>query len=520
MTKQWVNKAWNTMKCVYSTALLLFSIVIVMAAIATSSTQLSQDVHPALAYVVIWTAVLWLSMVEGGQAALVGLPPVDKDLYQTSHVQAHVCTRLAHAGDNLDRYLIGRQFLVVLIVFCINLSGLPLPGTNVLGLPDLVQSIFLDSGVALIVMTANIGQLMSQVIASHCMLDYINNYLALGTLYIALAIEYSGLLHAVYVAQMLFRYISGKEFKSREEQRTDFQDMFFYGRVYMSLVILAFAFAVTLKALFDGNTTMWVNVPPVVSVILFLVLMTIVGILEGMQIAFYAVAKLSKDEQDKHPVAMMTCDLLFQNEGQRNLPGFMIGRQVCVTMCFFFIARVTTINVDEDEDNIFGVSDAAQSFFNTGLLGALITTIVASLSWQLVASTFPVAFLSNYIVYIMLRFCLLLEATGVCSASWVLARIQQKVLRFQKDEVYIGTPEERAAKNQEDNEEALDVNPGHLFPGVPVMPRNVTRYRRTKQLSVRFGQELFPSETTPNSDVLAAGGDDDDCEAIVGVLTP
>jgi Silicon transporter len=167
------------------------------------------------------------------------------------------------------------------------------------------------------------------------------------------------------------------------------------------------------------------------------------------------------------------------------------------------------------------VSDVVQSFFNTGLLGALITTIVASLSWQLVASTFPVAFLSNYMVYLVLRFCLLLEATGICSASWVLAWLQRKFSKFQVDEVYIGTPEERAAKNQEDNEEALDVSPGHLFPGVPVMPRNVTRYRRTKQLSVRYGDELFPgeeetttrSETSPTQDVLAAA-------ATGGVIAP
>ena len=468
-----------------------------MAAIAEQSTQVSQDVHSALAFVIIWLAVIWLSMVEGGQAALVGLPPVEKDLYKESHPKTYKCTIIAHKGDNLDRYLIGRQYLVILIVFIINLCGRPLPGTTVLGLPEVVETIFLDSGVAMILMTTNIGQLASQVNASHCMLDFINNYFALFTLYIALAIEFSGLLHAVYVVQMFFRYVSGKEFKSNEENRSDFQDMFFYGRVYMSLTILGFSFAVTLKALFDGNTTMWESVPPAASVVLFFVLMAIVGMLEGMQIAFYAVAKLAKDEQDKHPVAMKTCDLLFKGEG-RNLPGFMIGRQICVTMCFFFIARVTTINVDVDagEDTIFGVSNGAQRFFNTGLLGALITTIVGSLSWQLVASTFPVAFLSNYCVYILLRFCLLLEATGVCSASWVLAWLEKRVWGFKVDEEYIGTPEERAERNQQDNEETLDVNPGHLFPGVPVMPRSVTRYRRTKQLSVRPGEALFPTDET------------------------
>lgn len=491
--KKNVGIAIQVFKCTYSTALLLFSIVIIMAAIYDRSTEISQDVHSALAYIIIWVAVIWLSMVEGEQAGLVGLGPVDKELYKESHPITYKCTSLAQKGDNLDRFLIGRQFMVILIVFVINLSGRPLPGTHVLNMPDVLQKIFLDSGVAMILMTTNIGQLVSQVNASQCMLDYMNNYLAVFTLYVALLIEFSGLLHAVYVLRMFFSYFSGKQFESKEEPRSDFRAMFFFGRIYMSLAILGFSFAVTLKALFEGKTTMWPNVPPAVSVVVFFLLMGIVGMLEGMQIAFYAVAKLSKDEQDKHPTAMKTCDLLFRKDG-RNLPGFMIGRQICVTMCFFFIARVTTINVEiGQEENIFGVSDGMQRLFNSGLLGALITTIVGSLSFQLVASTFPVTFLTNYLVYILLRFCLFLEDTGICSASWVLAWIHEKVGRLQKDEVYIGTPEQRAANDHRDDEDALEVKSGHLFPGVPTIPRNVQRYRRVKkQLSVKLGDELFP----------------------------
>jgi hypothetical protein len=62
----------------------------------------------------------------------------------------------------------------------------------------------------------------------------------------------------------------------------------------------------------------------------------------------------------------------------------------------FFIARVTSLNVDVDagEETLWGVSVAWQKFFNTGLLGAIITTIVA-IAWQLVASAFPLAFLST-----------------------------------------------------------------------------------------------------------------------------
>jgi silicon transporter len=447
-------------KYAYSTGLLIFSIVIVMALIFGEDTKLSQDVHPALAFCVICFALIWLAMVEGGQGALVGLAPVQKDLYVDSHPITHKCTTLAHKGDNLDRYLIGRQFLVVLIVFVTNMSGAALKDAEVLGLPDVVQKIFLESGVAMILMTVIVGQLTSQVNAAHCMLDYINTYFMLFTLYVALAIEFSGMLHCVYLVQMLFAKLAGKPVISQEAPRTPIRKFFFWLRIVMSLVILGFSFAVTLTALFDGKTTMWEGIPSAVSVILFFVLMSIVGMLEGMQVAFFAVVKLTKEEQAEHPVALKTCELIFSG---RNLPGFMIGRQICVTMCFFIIARVTTLDVDVDagDETVFGVSAGLQEFFNTGLLGAIITTIVASITWQLVASAFPVAFLSNPVVYLLLRACLILESSGICSAAWFFASIHKRIVGFQVDEVYIGTPEERAAKHKEDKDEDLHVEAGH-----------------------------------------------------------
>jgi hypothetical protein len=105
------------------------------------------------------------------------------------------------------------------------------------------------------------------------------------------------------------------------------------------------------------------------------------------------------------------------------------------------------IGVDE---NIFGVSDPVQKFFNMGFLGAIITTILASISWQLVASAFPLEFLSNPAVYFFLQACLLLEATGICAGAWFLGIIHKKVSGFQLDEVYIGTPEERMAMDKGD----------------------------------------------------------------------
>merc|ERR1712232_1238229 len=108
----------------------------------------------------------------------------------------------------------------------------------------------------------------------------------------------------------------------------------------------------------------------------------------------------------------------------------------------------TTIKLNEGDSNIFGASNGLQTFFETGLLGALITTIVAPITWQLVASAFPMTFLSSPVTYVFLRFCLFLEWTGLCQGSWVVARIHRYIVGFQKDQVYIGTAEERADKKR------------------------------------------------------------------------
>lgn len=282
------------------------------------------------------------------------------------------------------------------------------------------------------------------------MLDYINNHFMTFTLWVALLIEKTGVMHTSYLLQYFFYWIAGKPVETNEAPRTPLQAAFFWGRCLWSVAILAFALAVTLQGLFKGKTTMWEGVPDGVAVVLFFLLMSVVGMFEGMQIAFFAVAKLPKKDRGDHPMAMKTCELLFRGEG-RNLPGFMVGRQMCVTLCFFVIARVTTLDVEIGvDDNIFGVSDGIQRFFNMGFLGAIITTILGSISWQLVASAFPIAFLTNPLVYVFLRAALLLEATGVCAGAWFLGMIHKKLAGFQLDEVYIGTPEERAAMDKAD----------------------------------------------------------------------
>uniref|UniRef100_A0A7S3KWK6 Silicon transporter n=1 Tax=Amphora coffeiformis TaxID=265554 RepID=A0A7S3KWK6_9STRA len=443
------NSAFSFLKYAYSMCLLLFSIYLVVAAIFSKQTKIAESTRSTLSFGVIVALILWLGMMEGGQGCLVGLQPIDKTLYEHSHPITLKCTTVAHKGDNMYRFIVGRQFLVVLVVFFINLCGSVVKDLSLNGIPDIVITLTLGTGFPTILMTVILGQLTSQVNATKCMLDFVNTYFMLFTTWVSLAIEMSGLLHAVYLVQYIFAAFSGKPVASNEPPRDSWSNVLFWIRVSLSSGILCFAFAVTLSAIFNGQTTMYANVPPTASIIVFLVLMCFVGLMEGMQIALFAVVNLPEEELRHHVVARKNCELTFRGS---NFQAFLIGRQICVTLCMFVVARITTIAVDTDagEATVLGVSQGWQKFLNTGLPGALITTIVGSLAWRIIASSFPVAFMSNPLIYWTIRLCLFLEASGVCSAAWLLAAVHKRAVGFQLDDAYLGAQDKRELDLEEE----------------------------------------------------------------------
>lgn len=155
-----------------------------------------------------------------------------------------------------------------------------------------------------------------------------------------------------------------------------------------------------------------------------------------MQIAVFALLNLPEEELRKTNISFSNCQLIFSGT---NLRAFQIGRQICVGCCMFVVPRISNLDADhyKENDNIFGISDNLQNFFNTGFLGAVVLSIIGSLAWRIVASSFPVAFISNPVINATIRLCLFLEASGVCSAAWLLALIQKQIAGYQPDEVSV-----------------------------------------------------------------------------------
>ena len=166
------NSSCLKVQAFYSTALLILFTGLILASIFTEQTHLSEDVNSFLAFFVLIAGVIWLTMVEGGQGAIVGLTPVQHDLYKESHPTTYKVCTLAHKGDNLDRYLLGRQFMVILIVFSVNMAAEPSADAEFENLPTWIVNLFLVSGIAMILFTNMVGQLNSEINSCHCMLDY------------------------------------------------------------------------------------------------------------------------------------------------------------------------------------------------------------------------------------------------------------------------------------------------------------------------------------------------------------
>jgi hypothetical protein len=271
------------------------------------------------------------------------------------------------------------------------------------------------------------------------MLDFMNNWVMVATTYVALFVESSGILHAVYLVQILFSKIAGKTIETKEPEKTRLQKFLFWFRVLMSLGISIFAIVVFCTALVGGNTPVREAIPSSVSILSLLFLLVLGGFMEALQIAFFAVKHVPTAQVQANARASRNLDIIFR---QDKLQAFLVGRQIAQTVIMFLIARIITVEMKEGASNLFGVSDGVQAVFNSGVLNALVSTIFASLSWRVTANTFPMLFLSNPVSIWIIRLCLVVEGTGICDAAWIFAKIHLYVVRYQSDDEYLGKAEE------------------------------------------------------------------------------
>jgi len=510
------GKVLSGTKMTCSIVLILFSVVVVSVAIFTKQTVATAEygVHPIVALCVFWFSMAWLAILEGGLNAMVGLQPIPKDLYKTSHHKAYLCTRAAHRGNQIERFIVGRQYLDLTIVFTTSFMVSAIDNAQVLGLPQIVNDIFLGGDLAVILCTIVFGQLVSVINCSHSMLDYINNWCMVASTYLALFVEATGILHAVYFVQIIFTKIANrnkhKKNKSKsnvlKRKQSDVMDgnstsdansdshsetsrsrnnessssssipeelepadmplwkrIFFWARVLFSLGISVLAVVVFVTALIGGNTTVRSEIPIPVSIVSLIILLLLGGFMEALQIALFAVKHLDQAKIEANPTARRNCHFIFKSGGYNeendtnNVRAFLVGRQIAQTVIMFMIARIISVDMKVEGETLFGVSPKVQAvLFDSGLLNALVSTIFASLSWRVTANFFPMLYLGSPLSIWIIRLCLLVEGTGICDAAWLLAKIPAAIVGYKTDDYYL----EQAAASSATGQGDLEVGGG------------------------------------------------------------
>ena len=122
------------------------------------------DVHPVLAFVLLIGALLILAMVEALHYSCVSMEKLDVSHLKETHPTCVACQELINTPDKVKRFLNGRQFFVIFVVFLIaqltNFPGFP---KDFGGFSEGFNYFLSKSGIPGVALVLTVGQLISQL---------------------------------------------------------------------------------------------------------------------------------------------------------------------------------------------------------------------------------------------------------------------------------------------------------------------------------------------------------------------
>jgi len=446
--------SWHNATFWWGTFLLLFAVSVVMAGIFTKVNNPPWDhseSHPVLDFILFWMMLSWISMLEGCQISVVGLQVYDFESFRESHPRAYEACKLVHTGPNVERFLVGRQFLLLFNGFLVSRIGGGLGSVQRLEMGEWtwnheLTQFFFSNGVLLMIVIVALGQLPCQLVAADKMLGFFD--LPLGHVYFViwpcLIVESIGLTHSSYLLKDVLCWISGIDTSKADPAKELNKDALHWAKCTLSVAAVVFSGTFIIKgiALSQTNATQgagWNKLPGGAAVVVSLFFVFMLASAEGIQVSVIALKTVSGDVyKERSPLAYRTAKLALKG---RNMSAFLVGRQFLTAMNMVLLARVTSYAGGDGEGGLLEGGDWGMGeFFNkyllqTGFVGAIFVVNVAQLASQVTASIFPIAVINNYFMYWILRLMLFIEAAGIVNACWPLATAVELIFGMEPDPV-------------------------------------------------------------------------------------
>jgi len=422
---------------VWSTLLLIFAFIVVLHGIAVEWNNppwVGQSSHPVLEIIVFIFMLCWIGLLEGAQISIVGLQAVDTESFSDEFPTAAANCAVVHKGANVERFLVGRQFLLLFNGFlCSRLGGGRLHGDDYsIGewnwSLEASQFFWANSFMLLLVILA--AQLVTQICACEYQLGFFNLPIGLkySVIYPCLFVESLGFTHSTYLLKDALAYVAGIDTSQADPEKEIEKNWFHWLRCGWSVGLVIFGGIFLFKGLVMAQTGAtqgagWENLPGWAAVVLAIFFLFIMACAEGIQVSILAMNEKNYDEyRDKAPKAVRILDCIYTK--QRNMSAFMVGRQFFVALMMIMLGKCLSFAGGEGH-LVDGDDWGMPMWFNewllqTGFLGAIFVVNVAQLATQVTASIFPISFINNHFLFFLQQAMLLVEASGVINAVWPL----------------------------------------------------------------------------------------------------
>ena len=429
-------KMYRKISYYWSSALLVlaFSVVLYGIGMQWNNPPWAEERSPVLELILFIVMLCWISLLEGCQISIVGLQSVDVESYKDEFPVAAENCRLVHSGANVERFLVGRQFLLLFNGFlCSRLGGAGAHGEayrmgdwewNV----ESSQFFWANSFMLLLVILA--AQLVTQICACEYQLAFFNLPIGLKytVVYPCLFVEALGFTHSTYLLKDTLAWAAGIDTSQADPKKEINKNWLHYLRVAFSVSLVIFGGVFLFKGLLAAQTGAttgpgWRKLPGWAAVILAIFFLFIMACAEGIQVSILAMNETDYEEhRAESPKAVRILDKIYKK--QRNMSAFMVGRQFFVALMMIMLGKCLSY---AGAAGVFvtGSDWGMPMWFNewllqTGFIGAVFVVNVAQLATQVTASIFPISFINNSFLYALQLAMLAVEASGVINAVWPL----------------------------------------------------------------------------------------------------
>jgi hypothetical protein len=382
-----------------------------------------------------------LAYIEALHYACVVMEKWDMSVVGKAYPRAARCHALVDSPVKVKKFLVGRQFFVIFVVFLIaQLTTFPKMPDNFAGLGAKAVAVLAKTGLPGVALVLTFGQLISQLFVEEFTLQFVNMPGNEVVIRLCLATEWCGVCHwswLLYHVSNKFacsKVVRAKHEMDAEEAAAadgamsptarirgpnydngleDQNSMFDLFRYLWSSAISIFSVVVVCYGI--SQHVYLLHVPPIAAFIIAFTMLSVLFYLEGLMIAIAATQYWDPEQfREVYPRAYAVHRLINQ-EGGDGVKRFIIGRQFFTVLTGFLLAEIFTFyywDAGSYDPTLFYV------LVKSGLVGVLIVLSFGQLNPELLAAEYPLRFMNLRGSYTVCWFSMVFDALGVGHCGW------------------------------------------------------------------------------------------------------